>query len=272
MELYDTVAYELSHIVTKRYSTSFSMSSRLFHASIRPHIYAIYGMVRIADEIVDNYMGEDAAQQLDAFEKAVHDACLVSYSTNPIIHSFAKTARQFDITNELLAPFFESMRVDLSAKTFTEKAYRSYIYGSAEVIGLMCLKVFVAGDNSDYNAQKHAAQALGAAYQKINFLRDMKADYEALGRVYFPGVTFASFDEDDKKAIITDIEHDMAAAKAGLPALPRSARKAVTTSYTYYGLLLAKLKRTPAETIKTQRIRIPNIQKVLFLTKARLHL
>lgn len=270
MDLYNNISYELAEHLTKRYSTSFSMSSRLFSADVRPHIYAIYGMVRIADEIVDTYRGDDAGRLLDEFEEAVYAACQSEYSTNPILQAFSVTAKKFTITTELIQPFFASMRMDLHSTDFSKKQYQEYIYGSAEVVGLMCLRVFVGGDNERYEALKDGAKALGAAYQKVNFLRDMKADYQELGRVYFPGVEFDSFSEDDKQAIASDIEQDFLMAKTAIDNLPASAKSAVKTSYVYYYKLFERLQCASVEDIKSKRIRVPNWQKILLYAQARL--
>lgn len=269
MELYKRVSYELAERLTRRYSTSFSMSSRLFSSRIRSHIYAVYGMVRLADEIVDTYRGEDVMAQLDDFEALVYRACKRGYSTNPIVHAFALTAQKYGIEPELITPFFASMRMDMSAMVYDEAVYRRYIYGSAEVVGLMCLKVFVEGDANQYEQLRDGASHLGVAYQKVNFLRDMKADYEALGRVYFPGVDYQSFTESDKRAIEADIAADIAAAQRAIPYLPPAARRAVRTSLLYYNALFQRLQYASVADIKTRRIRVPNgVKLVLFVRGA----
>lgn len=270
MELYTDVAYELSRRLTLRYSTSFSMSSRLFDHSIRQHIYAIYGLVRIADEIVDTYRGDDAKAQLDNLEQESYLAITSGYSANPIVHAFATTARQFDISQIQLAPFFASMRIDLHPQTYTDDSYAEYIHGSAEVVGLMCLKVFTAHQPDTYEQLRPGAQALGAAYQKVNFLRDMASDYHELGRLYFPGVHYESFTEQDKQTIIADIENDFSAAAVAIQQLPPSSKKAVTLSYFYYHELLDRLANESVETLKSKRIRIPILQKLRLLTAVKL--
>lgn len=262
MQLYTDVSYELARVLTGRYSTSFSLSSRLFGPEVRPHIYAIYGLVRIADEIVDTYKGADAGAQLERLETETYEAISSGYSVNPIVHAFAAVARQFGISRELIAPFFASMRSDLTEQKFDQHAYDAYIYGSAEVIGLMCLRIFVQGDDRSYDELKKGARSLGAAYQKINFLRDFKTDYEQLGRVYFPEVTFENFDDAAKNAITSDIERDLRQARASLKQLPPSSRRAVTLSIYYYQRLLDRLTRTPAQTIRTTRLRLPNAYKL----------
>lgn len=269
MELYTATSYELAERLTKRYSTSFSLSSLLFEASIRRHIYAIYSLVRIADEIVDTYDGDDQKSRLDELQAEVATALSTKYSVNPIVHAYADTALRFGITDTLTGPFFESMYIDVTKKTFTQKQYEDYIYGSAEVIGLMCLRVFVDGDDARYQTLLPGARALGAAYQKVNFLRDMKADHDTLGRVYFPGVSYETFSEDNKRAIIADIEDDFLVAKKAIEQLPEAARPAVKASYYYYNALLQELKLLPADTILSRRVRVANWRKIVLLMKAR---
>lgn len=268
MELYTSVSYELSERLTKRYSTSFSLSSRLFDSCIRRHIYAIYGLVRIADEIVDAYRGSDSLARLNNLEAEVARAMEAQYSANPIVHAYVQTARQFAIDSSLLEAFFESMRMDIDMQSFTKKQYDKYIYGSAEVIGLMCAKVFVQGEKESYESLQTGAMALGSAYQKVNFLRDMKSDYEERGRVYFPHVDFDSFSDTDKHAIEEDIEADFAVARQAIDDLPRVAKKAVQASYYYYYALFDDLKHADAETIKTRRLRISSARKIALLAKA----
>lgn len=265
MDLYDAVAYENSRHLTLRYSTSFGVSSRFFSKDIKPHIYAIYGLVRIADEIVDTYKGTDAGEQLDRLEAETYRAITVVYSTNPIVHAFAKTAVKYGIDASLIQPFFNSMRMDLHPKTYTDDSYESYIYGSAEVVGLMCLRVFTDGDTKLYDDLMDGASALGAAYQKVNFLRDMAADYTVLGRLYFPGRHFETFNDHDKNEIIADIEADFQRALPALKKLPRSCRTATIVSFVYYSELLNNLKQTPTETIKRTRIRVPSRRKLTLL-------
>ena len=265
MELYQQMSYKLAERLTRRYSTSFSMSSWLFASHIRPHIYAVYGMVRLADEIVDTYRGDDAMAQLDNFESVVYQACKQGYSTNPIVHAFALTARKYGIERELISPFFASMRMDMTTAEYDEPTYRRYIYGSAEVVGLMCLKVFVEGDAAQYEQLRDGASHLGAAYQKVNFLRDMKADHEVLGRMYFPGVDYPSFSDASKRTIEADIAADFAIAKASVQQLPSTARRAVHTSVIYDEALFQRLQNASAADLKARRIRVPNsVKSVLF--------
>jgi phytoene synthase len=262
MDLYDTVAYQHAKDLTLAYSSSFGLSSRLFAAPIRKHIYAIYGLVRIADEIVDTYAAAGAREVLDTLEQETYAAIKRQYSANPIVHAFAKTAHTYGITKQLIKPFFESMRMDLLPKTYTDARYQVYIYGSAEVVGLMCLKVFCGGDEVFYDALAPGAQRLGAAYQKVNFLRDVRADYDLLGRTYFPGVAYDQFSDDEKAQIVSDIEADFDAAREVIHKLPPASRRAVATSYAYYHTLLDKLRETPIAAIKQERVRVSGAHKL----------
>jgi len=265
MDLYKKVAYENSRNLTLRYSTSFGVSSRLFSKTIQPHIYAIYALVRIADEIVDTYKGMDSLKLLNDLEQLVYSTVKTGYSTDLTVHAFAQTARAFGIDKKLIAPFFESMRMDLAPQNYDSKNYAAYIHGSAEVVGLMCLRVFLNNDEKHYIELAPGAGALGAAYQKVNFLRDLASDHKELGRLYFPGVTFDSFNEQAKQLIIKDIKNDFATALPALRRLPASSRKATLTSYVYYSELLKKLENTPVETIKHTRIRVPSHRKLTLL-------
>jgi len=269
VELYNQASYKASKLITNEYSTSFGLSIRLFEASLRPHIYAIYGLVRIADEVVDTYTGKDRLKVLNDLEKQTMAAIITGYSTNPIIHAFALTAQKYDIDGSLIAPFFESMRMDITPQVFDQELYDTYIYGSAEVVGLMCLKVFT-DDIKRYNQLEKGAGKLGAAYQKINFLRDIAADAEGLGRWYFPISSFAAFDDKAKNAIVRDIEKDLAAAKKAIAKLPDSSQKAVSLSYQYYGELLKKIKLTPATQLRQKRIRVNNLQKTVLFARTSL--
>lgn len=267
MDLYNETSYQLSKRLTLRYSTSFGMSSRLFPKNIRPHIYAIYGLVRIADEIVDAYEGFDRAELLDELERHTEAAMKNGYSPNPIVHAFALTARRYNITNDLTRPFFASMRMDLLPKLYDRNLYIQYIYGSAEVVGLMCLRVFTCNNLELYEELRVGAKALGAAYQKVNFLRDVRDDYGKLGRVYFPGVDYASFDNEQKRKIEKDIDNDFSTALPAIQNLPKSAKRAVLMSYDYYLALFKKIKSSDANTIKNGRLRISNIYKLMLLMK-----
>lgn len=265
MDLYERASYEVSKLVTERYSTSFTMSSRLFASTIRRDIYAIYGLVRIADEIVDTYRGDDALDLLKRLEADTYAAIERSYDTNPVVHAFALTAHRYGIDESLIGPFFDSMAMDLSPVEYTPELYKTYIYGSAEVIGLMCLKVFCVDDNEMYERLAPGARALGSAYQKVNFLRDVAADYDELGRLYFPGVAYESFDDTQKQAIVDDIERDFVTARSYVEKLPVNSQKAVLLSTLYYGELLEKIKATPAKVLKKERVRIDGRRKLWLL-------
>ena len=267
MEKYTRQSYHLATELTRRYSTSFSTSARLFDARIRPGIFAIYGMTRLADEIVDSYRGPDAAQQLTTFQAAVYQAIDAEFSTNPLLHAFADTARTYGIGRDLIEPFFASMGMDIEPGNYDTDAYQTYIYGSAEVIGLMCLRVFVDGDETAYSARQAGARALGSAYQKVNFLRDIKQDYDELGRMYFPGVTYENFSESDKAAIVADIATDFERARADIDHLPAGARRAVATSYAYYYELFEVLQNTPVSEITSRRVRVPDWKKAWLLAR-----
>lgn len=267
MELYAETSYLLADILTKKYSTSFSMSMRLFPRDMRPHIAAIYGLVRIADEIVDEYRGSEQQSLLDDLERETYAAIKRGYSTNPIVHAFALTAERYKIERPIIEPFFRSMRLDCAPMKYSQKKYEQYIEGSAEVVGLMCLKVFV-DDEKLYASLEDGARHLGAAYQKVNFLRDIAADHTELSRWYFPTGSFETFDDVQKSQIIADIDHDFAVARPAIDALPRSARSAVMLSYKYYSELLDKIVQTPASTLKRRRVRVPQKRKVQLLMQA----
>lgn len=267
MELYDRVSQQTAKLVTTSYSTSFSLASRLFAPEIRQHVYNIYGLVRIADEVVDGYKGSQARSILDSLEAETYLALKTGYSTNPIVQAFAVTAREFGIKKDLIKPFFASMRTDLTTTTFSDKQYRDYIYGSAEVVGLMCLRVFCPQE-LQYKKLSRGAAALGAAFQKINFLRDFADDYNTLGRCYFPDVTFESFDAKAKDKIIADTARDLRIAQTALVKLPSSARPAVGLALRYYSRLFRKLQKADVETIKTQRLRVPDAIKLSLFGRA----
>lgn len=260
MNEYNDSAFKAAQAVTTTFSTSFSMASRFFDGATRQNIYNIYGLVRIADEIVDTYQGGDKEEIITQLEDEVYVSLERGYSANIIVHAFILTAQKYNITKELIAPFFESMKTDLTQTTFTDKEYKKYIHGSAEVIGLMCLKVFVGSEK--YRELEHGAAALGAAFQKINFLRDIKDDYETRGRYYFPLGSYDNFSDTTKDHVIRDIETDLMNAKKALIHLPRTSKKAVAIALRYYESLLIQLKQTPAQALKQQRVRIPNYRKI----------
>lgn len=268
-QLFDTVSEECSKTVTQSYSTSFSMATKMLHSSIRNHVYNIYGFVRFADEIVDSFHDYPKEELLDRFEADLYHSLDQKISLNPILNAFQNTVNAFAIDRELIAAFMRSMRWDLEKKVYeTDQEYKDYIYGSADVVGLMCLKVFVKGEPDQYESLKPAAMALGSAFQKVNFLRDLKNDFQDLERTYFPNVNFNQFDETSKAVIIKEIENDFAQALEGIFKLPTEARFGVYTAYKYYTKLLAKLKRTPSLNIQKTRIRVPNYQKMTVFARS----
>ena len=268
-DFYDIVSYDCSKLVTQRYSTSFSLGTRLLSNSIRVHIYNIYGFVRFADEIVDSFHEFNKVDLLNRFEEDLMHSILNKISLNPILNSFQFTVNEKKIDIELIKAFLKSMRMDLTKNNYkTKKEYDEYIYGSADVVGLMCLKVFVDGDNSKYEKLKPYAMSLGSAFQKVNFLRDLNADFKNLDRTYFPNLNLSSFDESSKVNIINEIEKDFNNALKGIFMLPESSRLGVYTAYKYYRKLLIKLKNTPSIKIQSARIRVPNYQKMGVLAQS----
>ena len=268
-DFYDIVSYDCSKLVTQRYSTSFSLGTRLLSSSIRVHIYNIYGFVRFADEIVDSFHEFNKVDLLNRFEEDLMHAISNKISLNPILNSFQFTVNEKKIDIELIKAFLKSMRMDLTKNNYkTKKEYDEYIYGSADVVGLMCLKVFVDGDNSKYEKLKPYAMSLGSAFQKVNFLRDLNADFKNLDRTYFPNLNLSNFDEASKVNIINEIEKDFNHALKGIFMLPESSRLGVYTAYKYYRKLLIKLKNTPSVKIQSARIRVPNYQKMGVLAQS----
>lgn len=267
--LFDQVSRDCSRAVTVTYSTSFSMATKMLHPSIRKDIYNIYGFVRFADEIVDSFHDYDKKSLLDRFENDLYHALDEKISLNPILNSFQETYNHYKIDRSLVEAFMQSMRWDLDKKNYlTQEDYKAYIYGSADVVGLMCLKVFVKGNEEKYMALKPSAMALGSAFQKVNFLRDLKADLEGLERSYFPEVNLSEFTDQDKLKIIQEIDEDFRLGLQGIFRLPDEARFGVYTAYKYYYKLLKKLKRTPSKKIKNARIRVPNYQKMSVLARS----
>ena len=266
--LFDSVSFECSKLVTKSYSTSFSSAVKMLSPTIRQDIYNIYGFVRFADEIVDSFHDYDKENLFDMFQIDLQKALDNKISLNPILNSFQHTVHSYKIPKELIAAFMKSMKLDLTKKNYlTENEYNEYIYGSADVVGLMCLKVFVKGNIDQYNNLKESAMRLGSAFQKVNFLRDLKADYEQLDRSYFPNTDLSQLNEASKNEIIHEIEADFKAGYEGIVNLPIEAKFGVYTAYVYYKKLLAKLKSTPSAEIKNTRIRVADYQKVSLLAK-----
>ena len=268
-EIFDKVSKDCSKIVIKEYSTSFYRATELLSKSIRNDIFNIYGFVRFADEIVDTFHDYPKKQLLDEFEKELWSSIENKISLNPILNSFQNTVNKYDIDLSLIKSFMKSMRMDLDIRRYkNRKDYKEYIYGSADVVGLMCLKVFVSGSKKEYNKLKPYAMSLGSAFQKVNFLRDLKSDEEILNRVYFPNINMQNFDEYDKETIINEIEENFEHAIKGIVKLPKKAKFGVYIAYRYYNKLLNKLKRTPSIDIKESRIRIDNFQKFIVLTRS----
>ena len=268
IKLFHDVSQQCSKAVTEKYSTSFSSAIRLLHPDLRTPIYNIYGFVRFADEIVDTFHQYRKEELLTEFRKDTYAAIERGISLNPILHSFQITVREYNISHDLIEAFFNSMEMDLSKTTYNSNGYKEYIYGSAEVVGLMCLYVFCEGDRNMYNDLKPSAQALGAAFQRVNFLRDVKADYEQLNRAYFPEVDFKNFTPTMKRQIEEDISQDFENAYEGILNLPHKARFGVYVAYKYYLSLFKKIKRTTPASIMEQRIRIPNYGKAYIVAKA----
>ena len=261
------VSHQCSRITTKRYSTSFSSAIKLLDKKIQAPIYDIYGFVRFADEIVDTFHEHDKADLLAKFKVETYEAISSKISLNPILNSFQLTVNRYNIDHALIEAFFKSMEFDLGKTTYDTDGYAEYIYGSAEVVGLMCLYVFCNGDKKSYEQLKPSAQSLGAAFQKVNFLRDVKADYLQLNRVYFPGVDFNSFTSEMKSGIESDIEKDFEHAYTGILQLPLNSRFGVYLAYKYYLSLFKKIKALNPERILEERIRIPNYMKAWVAAK-----
>jgi phytoene/squalene synthetase len=267
-QLFDEVSLKCSQLTTRSYSTSFSLGIRLLSSEIRSPIYAIYGFVRFADEIVDTFHDYNKPELLKRFCDDTYTAIEEGISLNPILNAFQQAVRQYDIPMELIDQFLHSMEMDLDLDSCDRNSFEEYILGSAEVVGLMCLKVFVGGNQKEYERLKPYAMALGAAFQKINFLRDLHADYEKLGRSYFPGLDVESFDENSKKRIEEEIAEDFKMAYEGIVQLPKKARFGVYLAYVYYLSLFKKIQNTPSSQVIESRIRIPNERKYAILVSS----
>ena len=268
-QLFDQAGFACSKLVTKKYSTSFSLAVKMLAPKIREDIYSIYAFVRLADEIVDSFHGYEKEKLLNEFEKNYYKAYAKNISLNPILNSFQLTVKKNKITDDLIQAFLSSMKLDLNKTAYETKAeYDNYIYGSADVVGLMCLKVFVNGDEEKFESLKSSAMKLGSAFQKVNFLRDLKDDYEVLNRSYFPEIDLKKLDVSAKNKIIDEIEADFSEAFKGIKMLPLEAKFGVYTAYVYYKRLLRKLKRTPSEKIMNTRIRVSNPVKISLLAKS----
>ena len=267
--IFDKVSEDCSKIVIKEYSTSFYRATKLLSKSIRKDIFNIYGFVRFADEIVDAFHEYPKKQLLDQFENELWLSIENRISLNPILNSFQHTVNNYNIDVNLIKSFMKSMRMDLDTRRYSNREdYKEYIYGSADVVGLMCLKVFVKGSDALYSDLSDYAISLGSAFQKVNFLRDLKDDSNILKRVYFPNVNMDDFNEESKKEIINEIELDFKNAIKGIARLPKNSRFAVYIAYRYYNKLLKKLKRTSSENIVKKRVRIHNFQKFTVIARS----
>lgn len=268
-ELFDKISEECSKNVTKSYSTSFSLATKMLSSNIRQDIYNIYGFVRFADEIVDTFHSYNKKELFKRFVDDLNHSLKQKISLNPILNSFQKTVHKYNIDRDLINSFLKSMEQDLKKKKYESlQEYNEYIYGSADVVGLMCLKVFVSGRNDDYKKLKPYAMSLGSAFQKVNFLRDINDDYKKLNRIYFPGVDYGTFNDDVKNNIMIDIEKDFAKALKGIYMLPNNSKFGVYAAYKYYKRLLRKLERASYLQIKSERVRVPNYQKVDVLARS----
>lgn len=270
LELYHRTCAECSRLVTHRYSTSFSMGIKLFAPRFRTPIYSIYGFVRFADEIVDTFHDFPKAHLFERFKEDTWRAIEEGISLNPVLNSFQQVVRKYGIERDLIETFLDSMEMDLTESTYDPEGYNEYIYGSAEVVGLMCLRVFCSGNDAEYQRLKAPARRLGAAFQKINFLRDIKSDHEERGRVYFPGVDFSKFTQEDKWRIEADIHDDFNAALEGIRQLPKGSRLGVYVAYKYYTHLFQKIKSAPPQRIAQERFRLSGKRKVYLLCSSAL--
>lgn len=270
MNLYHETCGECSRLITNRYSTSFSLGIKAFDKKFRAPIYAIYGYVRFADEIVDTFHDFPKEQLLKEFRADTYKAIETGISLNPVLHTFQQVVRKYKIEQALIDAFLDSMEMDLHFSNYEDALYHQYIYGSAEVVGLMCLRVFCEGDEANYQRLKAPAQSLGAAFQKINFLRDMKSDYDDRGRVYFPGVDFTKFTQQDKDQIEADIKKDFDDAYQGIIRLPAGAKFGVYVAYVYYTSLFKKIKKATPAKVTTERIRVNDVKKIYLLFQSAL--
>ncbi len=260
---YTEVSQVINSFITKQYSTSFSAAIRLLDKPIRTDIYNIYGYVRVADELVDTLRPKDSLRMLKDFNTETSQAVKSSVSLNPVIHAFAQTVIKYQIDSSLIQAFIGSMAMDISKNSYTKKQYKDYIYGSAEVVGLMCLMVFLGGSKTKYKKLIYGAKALGSAFQKVNFLRDLNEDNQALGRVYFPNIDIDNFQNDKKKQIEQEILNDFKIARSTISQLPYSSKYGVLLAYWYYRLLLRKIQKTSVQELREKRVRVTNITKLL---------
>jgi phytoene synthase len=268
MDLYNETCFECSKVITNKYSTSFSLGIKAFDKKFQYPIYAIYGFVRYADEIVDTFHDKDKLKLITQFKADTKQAIEEKISLNPVLQSFQTVVNNCHIGFDLIEAFLKSMEMDLDKTSYTDDSYKEYIYGSAEVVGLMCLRVFCEGDKKLYDDLLPMARSLGSAFQKINFLRDIKADYEDRGRTYFPDVDFTKFTENDKREIERDIKIDFDDALEGIKRLPQGSKLGVYVAYVYYLQLFKKIKNTPATIIANKRIRVSDTHKIMLMAQA----
>jgi phytoene/squalene synthetase len=268
--LFDKVSVECSKLTTKTYSTSFSLGILFLARDLRNPIYAIYGFVRFADEIVDSFHGYNKKELLAGFREDTYKALEDKISLNPVLNAFQAVVHQYGIDRKWIDIFLDSMEMDLHHQTYNEESYKKYILGSAEAVGLMCLYVFTNGDIASYDKLNPYAMRLGAAFQKVNFLRDVQADNLELGRTYFPSINLVNFSKAEKEKIEKEIEADFMEALKGIKMLPASSKKGVYLAYYYYWVLFKKIKALPAEKILRERIRIPNFQKLVLMVESNL--
>lgn len=267
-ELFNSTSLKCSRLITQHYSTSFTLGIKTLHKRFHMPVYAVYGFVRYADEIVDTFHGKNKLELLQRFKEDTYRAIAEEISLNPVLHAFQMVVNQFGIDHDLIEAFLYSMEMDLDQTFHDQASYEKYIYGSAEVVGLMCLRIFCEGDRNKYDELLDSAKSLGAAFQKVNFLRDIKSDFDDRGRVYFPGVDFDQFTLEDKKIIEKDIEKDFHDALIGIKMLPKGARGGVYLAYVYYVQLFKKIKRLPPRKILSERVRVPDSIKMLLWTKS----
>ncbi len=267
MQEFNDLCFDLSKVITERYSTSFTRGIKTLHKRFHYPIYAIYGFVRLADEIVDTFHDFNKKELLERFKEDTYRAISEGISTNPVLQSFQEIVNKYHIEKELVDAFLYSMEMDLYKSQYDDSLYNKYIYGSAEVVGLMCLRVFCENDEALYGRMVEPARKLGAAFQKVNFLRDMKSDFKERGRVYFPGVDFDHFNNESKKEIEADIDRDFRAAYPGVMALPKDVRPGVYVAFIYYRALLKKIQNMPASRVKQERIRVPDNEKFALLLR-----
>jgi 15-cis-phytoene synthase len=267
MNIFDKTTFQCSKLITINYSTSFSLGIKVLAKKFHNPIYGIYGFVRFADEIVDTFHNHDRKMLLEDFKAETYKAIKEKISLNPVLNAFQLVVNEYQIQKELIEAFFKSMEMDLHEVAYDDATYNEYIYGSAEVVGLMCLQVFCEGDKSRYNELQSAARKLGAAFQKVNFLRDITSDFQERGRIYFPGLDFSNFTSETKSNIEADIKADFDAALEGIVNLPKGASIGVYLAYLYYQKLFTKIKLCPVSRILNERVRVPDVEKILLLGK-----